>query len=117
MVESFLFLGCSVVPHEVFVSAEDAGGFHGAAALGTQYAPGHDASRHVKGTAVVADPVVVRNLVDAIAFLVHWYIASSAEDNLVLVLVVAVVADGALRVLLNDKAALVGAEGVVALDV
>ena len=44
-------------------------------------------------------------------------IASSAKDNQVFVLVVAVVADGALGVFLDDKATLVGTERVVALDV
>ena len=44
-------------------------------------------------------------------------IASSTKHNQVLVLVVAVVADGALRVLLDDEAALMSAQRVVALNV
>ena len=44
-------------------------------------------------------------------------IASSTKHNQVLVLVVAIVADGALRVLLDDKAALMCAQRVVALNV
>lgn len=117
MVESFLFLCGSVVPHEVLVGPENAGGLHGSAAFRTQDALGHDSARHVEGPAIVADPVIVGNLVDAITSLVHWNITSSTEDNLVLVFVVAIVADSALGILLHDKPALVGTEGVVALDI
>ena len=47
----------------------------------------------------------------------HWYIASTAEDNQVFVLVVAVVADRALCILLHDESPLVRTERVVSLDV
>ena len=44
-------------------------------------------------------------------------IASSTEDDQIFVLIVAIVADGALSVLLHDQAALMGAQRVVPLDV
>jgi len=48
---------------------------------------------------------------------VHGDVASSAKYNQVLVLVVPIVADGALGVLLHDEAPLVRAERVVTLYV
>ena len=71
----------------------------------------------MEGPAVIADPVVIWDLVDTVAPLMHWYIASSTKEDQVFVLVVAVVADGALSVFLDDEAPLVCAERVVALDV
>ena len=47
----------------------------------------------------------------------HGDIASSTEDDQVLVLVIAIVADGALGVLLDYQSTLVGAQRVVALNV
>lgn len=117
MLQTLLFLSRCVVVHEVLVSAEDAGRLHRAASLWAQDALDHDTSAHVERVAVVAQPVLFRNFVYTVASLMDRDIASSAEDNQVFVLVVAVVADGALGVFLDDKATLVGTEGVVALDV
>ena len=117
MLQTFLLLSGSVVAHVVLIGAEDAGRLHGATTLWAQDALDHDAAAHVEGPAIVADPVVVGDFVDAVAALVHRNVASPAEDDQVFVLVVTVVADGALSVFLDDKAALVGAQRVVALDV
>ena len=117
MLQAFFLLSSSVVAHVVLIGAEDAGRLHRATTLRAKDALDHDAAAHVKGPAIVTDPVVVRYFVDAVAALVHWNVASPAEDNQVFVLVVTVVADGTLSVLLDDKASLVGAQRVVALDV
>ena len=117
MVEAFLLLSRCVVPHEVLIRAEDACGLHCAAALRAQDALDHDAATHVERPAIVANPVVVGNFVDTIAPLVHWNIASSTKDDKVLILVVAVVADGTLGIFLDDKASLMGTERVVSLDI
>lgn len=106
-----------MVPHEVLIRAENARGLHRTAALRAQDALDHDAPTHVERPAIVANPVVVGNFVDTIAPLVHWNIASSTKDDQVLILVVAVVADGTLGVFLDDKASLMGTKRVVSLDI
>ena len=83
----------------------------------TEDALDHDAAAEVKGPAIVAKPFILGNLVNAIASLVDGDIASSTEDDQIFVLIVAIVADGALSVLLHDQAALMGAQRVVPLDV
>ena len=117
MLQAFFLLSSSVVAHVVLIGAEDASRLHGATTLRAQDTLDHDAPAHVESPAIVADPVVIGDFVDAVATLVHRNIACPAEDDQVLVLVVTVVANGALSVFLHDKATLVGAQRVVALDV
>jgi len=96
-----------VVPHELLISAEDASGLHGSATLRTKNALNHDAAAHIESPAIVADPVIVRYFVDAIASLMDRNVASSTKDDEILILIVTVVADGALGIFLYDKASLV----------
>ena len=110
MLQTFLLLSGSVVAHVVLIGAEDAGRLHGATTLWAQDALDHDAAAHVEGPAIVADPVVIGDFVDAVAALVNRNVACPAEDDQVFVLVVTVIADGALSVFLDDEAALVGAQ-------
>jgi len=107
MLQALLLLRRCVIIHVVFVRPKDAGWLHSSATLGAENALNHDASAHVKRPAIIADPVVVRNLVYAVAPLVNWDIASTAEDDQVLILIVPVVADGALGILLHHQSSLV----------
>lgn len=117
MLKAFLFLRCRVVVHVVLKGAEDARRLHCSAPLRTKDALHHNASPHIEHLAIVADPVVVWDLVDSVAPLVHWNVASSTEDYEVLIFVIAIVANGTLGVLLHDQASLVGTQRVVPLDV
>jgi hypothetical protein len=89
-------------------------GLHSAASFWTEEALDLQTSLQRKAAAIVADPVVVRNFVDAVTFLVHGNIAISAEHNQVFILIIAIIADGALSVFLNDEASLVGRQLLVA---
>ena len=70
-----------VVLHEVLMSREDARRLHGSSSLGAKYALHLEPSFKIEGQTVVADPVNLRNLIDAIAFLVDWDVAVATEDN------------------------------------
>ena len=85
-------------------------GLHGTSTLRAKDAFDHDASPQVECPAIVAEPFIVGDLVDAIASLMYGYIASSTKDNEVLILVVSIVADCALSVLLHNQASLVRAQ-------
>lgn len=102
MLEALLLRCGSVVALVVLPGPEDARGLHGSSLLGAEDALHHYASLHIERPAVVADPVVVWNFVDAIAFLVYRYVAIAAKNDKIFVLVVSVVADGTLGVLLDD---------------
>jgi hypothetical protein len=107
MLQALLLLRRCVVIHVVLVRPKDASWLHSSAALGAENTLDHDASTHVKRPAIITDPVVVWNLVNAVAPLVNWDIASTAEDNKVLILIVPVVADGTLGILLHYEPSLV----------
>ena len=70
-----------MVLHEVFMSCKDAGRLHRPASLRAQDALNLDSSLEVKGQAVVTDPVDFGDLIDAVALLVHWNVAVTAEHN------------------------------------
>ena len=107
MLQSFLLLRSRAIVHVVLKRAEDACRLHRTTALRAEDALDHDAAAHIEGPAVVANPVIVGDFIYAVAALVHRDVASSTEDNEVLVFIVAIVADGALGVLLHNEAALV----------
>lgn len=110
-----LFLGRRVVvPLVVLLSGEDIGGLHGATFLRAQDTLGVQTSLECEARTIVTDPVSVWNFVDTVTFLVHWDITATAEHNQIFVFVIAVVADGALGVLLHSEASLVSRELLVA---
>ena len=96
-----------MVLHEVLVGPEYTGGFHGTTSLWTQNTLHHDPSFHVEGPAIIANPVVDRDLVYAIASLVDRDVAISAEYYQILVFVIAIVADSTLGILLDYEASFV----------
>lgn len=65
---------------------------------------------HSKTTTVVANPIILWHFINPIAFLVNRDIAHTAKNNQIFVFVVAIVADGALCILLNNKSSLVSAQ-------
>lgn len=104
-----------MVIHVVLISPKDTCWLHSSTSLGAKNAFDHDASAHVESPAIIADPVVVRNLVYAVTPLVNRDIASTAKDNKILVLVVSIVANGALGVFLDNQPSLMCTQRVVSL--
>ena len=82
-------------------SPEDACWFHRASSFRAEDTLHHHSPLHLKKLAVIANPTFVWKLIDAVALLVNRDIAHVAEDNQVLIFIVAIVADGALGVLLH----------------
>ena len=99
-----------MIPHEVLICAEYARGLHRSSLLRAQDALDHDATAHVESPAIVANPIVVRNLIDAVAPLMNRDVASSTKDNQVLILIIPIIADGTLCVFLHNEASLVRAQ-------
>ena len=117
MLKTFL-LGCSsVVALVVLPRPEDACRLHGSTLLGAKDAFHLNASLHIESPTVVANPIVIWDFVDAVAFLVYGYVAIAAKYDQIFVLVVSIVADGTLGVLLDNEATLVRAQRVVPVDV
>ena len=96
-----------MVPHVVLMGAEYARGLHRSSLLRAQDALDHYATAHVESPAIVADPIVVRNLIDAVAPLMNRDVASSTKDNQVFILIIPIVADGTLSIFLHNEASLV----------
>jgi hypothetical protein len=117
MLQAFLFLRGCVIIHVVLICSKDAGWLHSTSSLGAKYAFDHNTSAHVKRPTIVADPVVIRNLVYAVAPLVNRDIAGTTEDDKVLVLVVSVVANGTLGVFLHYESSLMRTKRVVSLNI
>ena len=84
------------------MTAEDIRRLHGAAALGTEEALDHQASLKAKSVTIVAYPVVLRHRLEAEALLVHGDRAAGAKHNLIVIVVVTIVADGAASVVLHQ---------------
>ena len=117
MLEPFLLCRCVVVELIVLRSPEDARGLHSTAPFGAEDTLDHDSSVHLEELAVVANPILLWKLIDAVALLMDRNIADVTENDEVLVLIVTVVADGALGVVLHHQAPLGSAEGVVAVEI
>ena len=115
MLEPFLFCSCIVIKLVVFSLSEDARWLHGSPSLRTKYALDLNASVHLKKLAIIAYPILIRHFIDPIALLMYWNIAYLTEDYLVLVFVVAVVADGA-QLVLHDQTPLSCRQRVEAID-
>lgn len=98
----------------MLIRTEDASGLHSTASLWTEDASDLETTFEGETTTVVADPVIFRHNVDAITLLVDRNVAYATEDNQILVFVVAVIADGALGILLYDETSLVCAQLLVA---
>jgi hypothetical protein len=99
-----------VVAHIVLLATEHTCRLHCAASSGTEDALDLEPASERETAAVVTDPVVFRDFVNAVALLVDRDVANAAEDDKVVFLVVAIVTDCALGVLLDNKAPLVRAE-------
>ena len=70
-----------MVKHELFLSTENASGFHGSSALWAKYTLGHDTSAHVEDCTVVAVPIIVRDSINTVASLMNRDVASATEDD------------------------------------
>ena len=99
-----------MVPHVVLMGAEYARRLHRSAFFRAQDALDHDATAHVESPAIVADPIVVRNLIYTVAPLMNRNVASSTKDNQVFILIIPIVADGTLSIFLHNKASLMRAQ-------
>jgi len=76
----FLCCGC-VITHVVFLSAKNASGFHSATSVGTKNTSDMQTSTKRKTTAIVANPIVFRDFVNPVAFLMNWDITHPTEHN------------------------------------
>ena len=94
-------MGGRIVLSEILGRCEDVCGLHSPAPLRTKEALDREAPLKAEHLAVVTNPVAFGQLLNAIARLMHWYIAVPAEHNHVFILIVSVVAYGALGVVLG----------------
>lgn len=78
---------------EFFLGSEDICGFHGSSLLAAEKTLDHESLLHAEDVAIVANPVSLRQLVNAIASLMDGDVAVAAKHNQVLVFIVPVVAD------------------------
>jgi hypothetical protein len=75
---------------------------HGASLLWTEDAVDHESSLEPKEKTVIADPILLRQLLNTIAALVNWDVAVPTEHDHVLVLIVTAIADHTLCIVLNS---------------
>ena len=83
------------------VRSADISGLHCSSLLRTEDATNHEAPSQPEDLAVVAYPVFVRKLFDAVATLVHGDVAKAAEHDHVLIFVIATVTYHTLCILLG----------------
>ena len=110
MLQSFFLLSLLVICNVMLQCLKDVRRLHGTAAFRAQDALYHYAAAHVKRMAIITKPVINRYLIDAITPLMHWNVASSTEDDLVLIFVLSTVADCALCILLDYETSFVSTE-------
>ena len=102
MLEAFLLRCRIVIKLVVLRPPEDARWLHSSSPLRAKNTLDLYAPVHLEQLAIVADPVLIWHLIDPIALLMNRNVAYLAENDLVLILVVSVVADGT-QLILDDK--------------
>lgn len=85
----------------MFKLSEDISRLHSSSLLRTQQAIDHHSAFLAEYLAIIADPLLFRHFLNPIALLMHCDLAHLAKDNLVIIIVVPVIANGALSILLS----------------
>jgi len=90
-----------MLPKRIVIRSTNVSGLHSSALFGAKYAVHHQPSAKTENLAIVANPVLVRELFNTVATLVNRDVAKAAENDHVFVFIVSTITYYALCVLLS----------------